>query len=284
MIFRNAAACLAVLFLAGCAPDAIKSSRPRHVIVCPGIAGADLFCQRLTWMLDGDVPGQSAQLWDWTSVKPTGDLSTLSNIYDYTRNRYRADELARQIVEWQRDHPDGRLSLIGMSGGAGICFFTVQRLPKEVMLDRIVLVSGAVSPSFDLAPIIAKTRIGLFNYYSEKDIAVLRNGTIKVGTMDRKNVPAAGFCGFDPPADPAVADRIWQLKWIPAYRDLGNDGGHIGGLAVPFDRKLILPLFADPPDIPADWKKIPPRAAPPKATQAPDSNVHRDYHLADRAL
>lgn len=250
---------LAILLLfplAGCAPKAIQSSRPRHVILCPGIAGADILCQRLTWMLDGDVPGQSAQLWDWTAVNPTGDLTTLSNLLDYNRNRYRAAELARQIIDWQRDHPDGRLSLIGMSGGAGMCFFTVQRLPKDIMLDRIVLVSGAVSPGFDLAPIVEKTRYGLFNYYSENDIAILRNGTIKAGTMDRKNVPSAGFCGFDPQTDAAVAAKVWQLKWRPEFRDLGNDGGHIGGLAVPFDRKYILPLFNDPPDIPSDWKPI----------------------------
>ena len=265
-----------LIALVGCAPERIESTRPRHVVLCPGIAGADLFCQRLTWMLDGEVPGQSAQLWDWTSVKPTGDLTTLSNLQDYTRNRYRAAELARQMVEWQRDHPDGRLSLIGMSGGAGICFFTAQRLPKEVMQDQIVLVSGAVSPSFDPAPTVAKTRIGLFNYYSENDIAILRNGTTNAGTMDRKNVPAAGYCGFDPQQDPAVAAKVWQLKWRPEFRDLGNDGGHIGGLAVPFDRKFILPLFADPPVIRPEWLPMMPKSHT-DSRGAPDSHVRPDY-------
>jgi len=275
------AACL--LPLAGCAPQSIESTQSRHVILCPGIAGADLFCQRLTWMLDSEVSGLSAQLWDWTAVKPTGDLTTLSNLQDYTRNRYRAAELARQIVDWQREHPKSRLSLIGMSGGAGICFFAVERLPPDVTLDRIVLISGAVSPGYDLAPIIKKTRVGLFNYYSEADIAILRDGTTKAGTMDRKNVPAAGFCGFDPQADPAVAAKVWQLQWRPEFRDLGNDGGHIGGLAVPFDRKFILPLFADPPATPPEWNRMMPKSLKPSRS-TPDSKVRPDYSPANQGI
>jgi len=241
--------------VAGCArPAAIESREPSHVVVCPGIAGADPFCQRLTAMIDG-LPGVSAQLWDWTVVEWTGDPSGLRNLTDYSRNQRRARFLAEQIESWRASHPSADLSLLGVSGGAGIVIFAAGDLPETFVFEQVVLISGAVSPARDLTPIIRRTRRGLFNYYSRNDRLILADGTRINGTMDRQFCPSCGYCGLEKPSDPDVAARLFQLKWRPEFLLLGNDGGHLGGLSAEFVRRFVLPLFADGVTPPAGWQR-----------------------------
>jgi len=245
---------LAAALLAGCAqPKAVENTDHYHVILCPGIAGHDLLCHRLTQQID-DLPNASAQLWDWTIVEWTGDPTGLRNLTDYDRNQRRAALLAHQITTWRSTHPADHLSLLGVSGGAGIVLFAAADLPDDFTLDRIVLISGAVSPTYDLAPAVRRTQRGIFNYYSKGDSLVLNDGTRRHGTTDRKHVASCGYCGFNKPTNPDVAANLYQLEWKPEYEPLGNDGGHLGGLAIPFGQQFIFPLFtsATPP---ADWRR-----------------------------
>ncbi len=242
-----------VIALTGCAqPKAITSTDHYHVVLCPGIAGHDPLCHRLTRQID-DLPNASAQLWDWTVVEWTGDPTGLRNLTDYDRNQRRAALLANQITTWRSTHPADHLSLLGVSGGAGIVLFAAARLPDDFSLDRIVLISGALSPDFDLAPASRRANRGIFNYYSKGDSLVLNDGTRIHGTTDRKHVASCGYCGFNKPTSPAVAGNLYQLEWHEEFESLGNDAGHLGGLAAPFDEKLILPLFTSSPP-PSDWQ------------------------------
>src|SRR5262249_54263279 len=86
-------------------------------------------------------------------------------------------------------------------------------------------------------------RNGIFNYFSRRDSLVLRDVTTRRGTIDRRFSESAGYCGFDPPHDPALSMRLFQFEWNPALRKYGNDGGHMGGLAAPFTRVYVLPLL-----------------------------------------
>ncbi len=243
-----------VITLAGCAqPKAITSTDHYHVILCPGIAGHDLLCHRLTRQID-NLPDVSAQLWDWTVVEYTGDPTGLRNLTDFPRNQRRAALLARQIMYWRAAHPTDHLSLVGVSGGAGIVLFAAADLPNDFTLDRIVLISGAVSPTFDLASAASRTQRGIFNYYSKGDSLVLNDGTSRHGTTDRKFVPSCGYCGFAKPANPDVTANLYQLEWKPEYRSLGNDAGHLGGLNTVFAQRFILPLFTANTS-PPEWKR-----------------------------
>src|SRR5262249_44436153 len=235
-------------------PAGIESREPSHVIVCPGIAGADPFCQRLTKMID-DLPGVSAQLWDWTVVEWTGDPSGLRNLTDSSRHHRRARALANEIKAWRPSHPSTALSLLGVSGGAGIIIFAAGDLPETFEFEQIVVISGAVSPAANLAPIVRRTRRGLFNYYSRNDRLILADGTRINGTMDRAFEPSCGFCGFDKPGDPAIAAKLYQLEWRPEVARPGHDGGHLGGLTTDFVRRYILPLFSGAAITPPGWER-----------------------------
>ncbi|MCK6456595.1 MAG: hypothetical protein L6Q92_08715 [Phycisphaerae bacterium] len=253
---RGAVALALCANVVGCAaPGRIESTRPAHVIVLPGIGGWDPFIDAIARRIAREVPNTSAQLWDWTRIEPQFSFDNLHNLTNLERNLRRAKQLAGQLETWRVNHPTTRISILAFSGGAGIAAFTCEALPADFRFDRIVLVSGGLSPGYDLTPVLRRTERGLFNYYSSEDRYVLRDLTRLHGTMDRKNSDSCGLTPFKRPADTQLAAKLRQLEWRPEMKKLGNDGGHVGGLATPFLRDYVFPLLDPTHDrIPAGWR------------------------------
>ncbi len=233
-------------------PKPIENTRQRHVVILPGIGGSPIGIadtQALRSQIEREMPEVSAQVWDWTALEPTIGITKIDNLTDYARNRRRASLLARDIETWTWQHPGSPLYLLALSGGAGIALFACEELPPDVTLEGIILVSGGVSITYDITHALAHTKLGIFNYYSHKDVHVLRNGTTRHGTMDRVKGPAIGYAGFD-----ADHPKLFQLAWEPAMRQLGNWGGHSTSLRPAFARRYLLPLFhAETSAIPPEW-------------------------------
>lgn len=233
-------------------PKPIESTRQRHVVILPGILGSPVgidATQALRSQIERELPDVSAQVWDWTALEPTISIAGIDNLTDYARNRRRASLLARDIEAWTRQHPGSPLYLLALSGGAGIALFACEELPPDVTLEGIILVSGGVSITYDLTNALAHTKLGIFNYYSHKDVYVLRDGTTRHGTMDRVKGPAIGYAGFD-----SEHARLFQLAWDPSMRRLGNWGGHATGLRPAFVRRYFFPVLkGDETSIPAEW-------------------------------
>ena len=163
-------------------PKPIEGTRQRHVVILPGIGGSPVgidATQALRSQIERGMPDVSAQVWDWTALEPTISITKIDNLTDYARNRRRASLLARDIENWTRRYPGSRLYLLALSGGAGIALFACEELPPDAMLEGIILVSGGVSPTYDLTHALAHTKLGIFNYYSHKDVYVLRDGTAR---------------------------------------------------------------------------------------------------------
>ncbi len=232
---------LIAALLPACAdPGPVVSPEQAHVLFLPGIGGSNLLVRRTATLINEQLPGYSAQTWDWTDIDRVTPLGDLMN---EDLNRRRARRLADELLHWRQAHPRDRLYLAATSGGAGIILFACQQLPPDFRLERIIFISPALSRDVDLTPILRRSRLGLFNYYSHLDVAVLGVGTGIFGTTDRKHAPSAGLVGFDLPADPALAVKIEQLAWEPAFTRLGNIGGHSGAFASSFLEKHILPEF-----------------------------------------
>jgi len=233
-------------------PKPIESTRQRHVLILPGIGGSPIGLsdtQALRTQIERELPDVSAQVWDWTALESRISMTGLYNLTDYDRNRRRASLLANEIEAWKRQHPDKPLYVVALSGGAGIVLFACEKLGPDTNLEAIILVSGGVSTGYDLTPALAHTRVGIFNYYSHKDIRVLRDGTTRWGTMDRRYGPAAGYASFD-----TKHAKLFQLAWEPSMADLGNNGGHATGLRSAFARRYYFPLFGgDATEIPPEW-------------------------------
>src|SRR5207244_94004 len=75
----------------------------------------------------------------------------LRDLQDARRLREKAGELAGLVLEYRAAHPDRPVYLLGHSGGAGVALAAAEMLPPG-SLERIVLLSAAVSPCYDLTP------------------------------------------------------------------------------------------------------------------------------------
>ena len=237
---------LGAVLLAGCAapPGAIGGTRNHHVLILPGIGGSSPGLRALSREITatGAAVDMDAAVWDWTRVESPVSLFGLPNITNHPRNVRRAERLAAEIVTWQQQHPDRRLTLMGHSGGGGMALMAVERLPPgaSVNLERVVLLSPAVSPCRDLSPVLRRTRNGIFNYHSRADRFILHLSTRIFGTMERERTAAAGCVGFAR-CDPRVEELCWTRSMIRH----GNRGGHFGAFRIPFARRFILPELTE---------------------------------------
>jgi pimeloyl-ACP methyl ester carboxylesterase len=240
-------AVMAAVFLcpliAGCAPRAIEpTGQPRHVVCLPGILGRTPGFNRIPRIVDRELEGASVQVWDWTRIDPHWLPNPVGHIRDYEKNRKRARLLADQITRFRRQHPDVPLSIVALSGGTAIALFACEELPEDVKLDRIILLSAAVSPDYDLGPSLRHADNGIVSYFSPKDRLILKRGTRWFGTGDRVYIESAGFCGFN--RDRACGqncDQLTEIGWRPAlWKQYRNSGGHAGAQEKRFIRNCVV--------------------------------------------
>jgi hypothetical protein len=235
---------LVLLAATGCrTTQPIDQGHRGQALILPGIGGELPNQHRLKRMIDDEVEGVTAQVWDWTDI---GFSTPLGDLVELGRNRRRAQTLAGELVRWRCENPDSFLYLVATSGGAGIVLFTCEELPEDFQIERVIFISAALSPGVDLSPILLRSRKGLFNYYSRRDVVILGAGTWLFGTTDRRHRASAGMVGFEEPANAALAGKLEQLPWDRSMIRLGNLGGHTGGFATGFARKHLLRLFELP--------------------------------------
>jgi pimeloyl-ACP methyl ester carboxylesterase len=156
----------------------------------------------------------------------------LSDLQDTKHVVRKADELAVLIRRQKERQPDRRIFLVAKSGGAGLALLAAERLPAEC-LDRLILLSAAVAPTYDLRPALRAVRGQLVAFYSHNDQLILRWGTSTFGTIDRHYGPSAGLTGFVVPAKLLPEDRelygkLVQVPWQPRMLREGYVGTHSG--------------------------------------------------------
>lgn len=157
-----------------------------------------------------------------------------------------ANRLAEEVRQAKLAEPDRPIYLVGRSGGAGLVLLAAAQLPPAT-LERIILLSAAVSPTCDLRPALRATRHELVSFYSSFDWFVLGWGTTKFGTADRVHGPSAGLAGFVRPDDldaegQELYKRLFQIRWVPSMLTEGFDGGHVFGTSTPaFVTKELAP-------------------------------------------
>ncbi len=212
-----------------------------YVLVLPGVEGSELsVADIIAGLHDGGVDqGIAVGLW---GTQPFG---TLPNLLNYELNRRRSAQLADRLVQYHRSHPDGAITIIGCSGGCGIAAFIAEALPANVRLERIILLSPALSPEYDLKPALARTRHGIISFYNRHDKFILGWGTKTFGTMDRKFTVAAGKVGFKDGQGRLLDGSVQQVPWTRAWRTFGHDGGHAGWASADWARHVLAPYLAE---------------------------------------
>lgn len=212
-----------------------------HVILLPGIEGTGLEMRStLAGLRDAGITHALEPIM-WGS-RPLGSLR---NLVDLSANRAEADAVAERISEIRTAHPDLPVTVIAYSGGCGVALFAAEALPDGVHIDRIVLVAAAVTPTYNLAPALAKCRDGIISIYSHRDWFILGLGTSLLGTIDRAYVQAAGKVGFlNGDGMLRREPGLTQIAWRDAWRALGHYGGHLGCYSRPWAREVLAPQIA----------------------------------------
>jgi hypothetical protein len=177
---------------------------------------------------------------NWGLPFPGGYLANLAHL---ERNRRQARQVAQRIVGYQRQYPGRPTHIVAHSGGVGIAVFAVEELPANHQVDSLVLLSGALSPTYDLRRALGRTRMGILNSYSPRDRLILKWGTTLFGTTDRVHGPACGFAGFvTPPGAAREYARLTQIGWEETMaRECSHGGGHITSACEEYLARYICP-------------------------------------------
>jgi pimeloyl-ACP methyl ester carboxylesterase len=249
--------CLAVLLplAVGCfQPETITPEQldRGYILLLPGVENTKISAAGICRGLR-DAGDDRAIDFDQWGYRPFGSLR---NLTAYELNRQRAARLARKVADYRAGHPDQPITVIGFSGGGAIALFTAEALPKEVVVDQVVLLGAAISPGYDVGPTLAHCRRGLINGYSAGDWLLGGWATETFGTMDRKRTSTAGRLGFQSAAGQLlVREGLKQVAWTPRWRKLGHDGGHPGWLARVWVREVLAKLIkadaSEPPTRPS---------------------------------
>jgi pimeloyl-ACP methyl ester carboxylesterase len=196
------------------APEPVKPSSG-VVFVVGGITGLDplYMMAKLTLPKQG-VPHELREF-DWTH----GKMRPLRDLQDTRYFEAKAGDLAALIRDQLHREPDRPIYLIGHSAGAAMVLSAAAMLPPA-SVERIILLSPAVSPEYDLCPALLATRAEIVSFNSPYDRFVLDLGTSIFGTVDRRYEAAAGVDGFEIPANLSETDRemyqrLVQVAWRP---------------------------------------------------------------------
>jgi hypothetical protein len=215
--------------------------KPGVVIVVSGVGGLDFAGLAAQWSLPRAGVRHEIREFLWTH----GKGHYFRDLQDTRNCLQKADELAQEVRRLKAADPERPIFLIGKSGGSGLVLAAAEQLPRGTV-ERIILLSAAVSASYDIRPALRATKFELVSFYSPLDRVVLDWGTRNFGTIDRYYGPSAGFRGFMVPRNPTEEDqqlynRLVQLPWNPKMILEGHTGGHLGTSMPAFMSKEVAP-------------------------------------------
>jgi pimeloyl-ACP methyl ester carboxylesterase len=236
----------AVLLLVMLARQPAQGAEPAQaragvVYVVDGIGGLNVFNTFAKWSLSNSGVPHDFRDFQWSH----GTGRFLRDLQDHRDFHKRAAELATLVREQLEKEPDRPVYLLGHSAGTGMVLLAAEMLPPA-SVERIVLLSAAVSPHYDLRPALKATRGEIVSFNSTCDRVILGWGTSTFGTVDRYYEPAAGMQGFLTPPDLSEADqqlygRLVQVPWRPHKLLEFQGGGHVSTSMPLFLAKEVTP-------------------------------------------
>jgi pimeloyl-ACP methyl ester carboxylesterase len=215
--------------------------KPGVVFVVGGVGGLGILGPVAHWKLPQAGVAHEVRDFVWTH----GRGQIFKDLQDAPYLVAQAEELARQVQAVKEKEPERPVYMIGRSGGAGVVLAAAGMLPPN-MLERIVLLSAAVSPTYDLRLAFRATKGPIVSFYSRHDWFTLGWGTTQFGTMDRVYGASAGKTGFVVPADlsphdRALYQRLEQIPWSSNMILEGHLGMHHGTSMPGFISKEVAP-------------------------------------------
>jgi len=163
-------------------------------------------------------------------------------------NHPKVKALADRITALRRQDSRGKIILISLSAGSGILIPALERLPQDVMVDDVVLLSPSISSERDLTSALSHVKNRLYATSSPYDpiLAAAPSAGLEGGRP-------AGVDGFRLPRRAGPAERqayakVVNLPWRAEYVAYGWDGRHVSVTHSDFIRVVIAPrLLFDMP-------------------------------------
>jgi len=182
------------------------------------------------------------KIYDWTENDP-GMAALLSR----RRNDQEAQKVADMIQAKLKEDPQLQITITSHSGGTGIAVWALEKLPANVKVQTLMLLSSALSPEYDLSAALKHVRGKAYSFNSENDTLVLGAGTKALGTIDGVKTAAAGMVGFtEPPdGDDDQYAKLVQRPWVQEWMALDNAGTHIGTMSRPFAEAVLAPILIE---------------------------------------
>ena len=174
-------------------------------------------------------------------------------------NHPKVSALADRITALRRANPNGRIVLMGLSAGTGIIVHALEKLPLDVSVDYVVLLSPSISSRHDLSRALRHVKHRLYATSSPHD-AIL----IAAPSAGLESGRPAGQVGFKLPergsgpgsAKNKLYSKVVNLPWRPGYVAYGWDGGHVSVTDSQFIRVVIAPRIMDDQGHPLDRSMI----------------------------
>ena len=167
------------------------------VVILPGIEGESGANRDIRKGLnDAGIP-YALLIYRWGAMMP-GPAGMLINQTNVSRNHRVGQELAEQVAQYQRNHPNRPIFLIGHSAGGGIAVFTLEELAKikgAKPIEGAFLLSASISADYPLDGALRMVRRGIVNTYNPED-HLLKEGTGAFGNVDGGRGDSAGRTGF----------------------------------------------------------------------------------------
>jgi pimeloyl-ACP methyl ester carboxylesterase len=219
----------------------VVSQKAGIVFVVEGVGGFDVFGTSARWALPRAGVRHEIRDFVWTH----GWGHVLKDLQDAQHMVRKAGDLAQEIRAVKALAPERPVYVVAKSGGTGVALVAAEQLPPGT-LERMILLSSAVSPTYDLRPALRATKYEIVSFHSPYDQVVLGWGTRQFGTIDRVRGPSAGLHGFVIPAnlsaaDRALYDRLVQVRWHASMLLEGHTGAHSGTSMPAFMTKEVAP-------------------------------------------
>jgi hypothetical protein len=193
---------------------------------------------------DGGFRGEFRNFVWQTGLGPVADACAS---VDYKRSKAR--QLLNGLRDVRRARPDRKVHVIAASAGTGVAVFALEAMGEREAVDSLILLSSALSSSYDLTRALAHVRGEMHVFTSQHD-ALLKLMMPVLGTTDREYVDArvGGLEGFDPPHGAlglADYEKIREVPWRSEWATLGHFGGHTDCKSPAFVREVIAPLLTE---------------------------------------
>jgi hypothetical protein len=227
------------------APDAALGRPEGLVIVADGVGGLDLCGTGLRYVAAADRLPYAVELFHWGH----GFGRWLADLTDVANRDAKAMLIAEMIRRFKDAQPNDPVFLVAKSGGSGVVVQALEHLDDK-MVERVVLLAPALSPSYDLSRALHAVRHELVVFWSPFDVFILGMGTYLLGTVDRIRTRSAGLVSFRAPlgSQPETEQghpysKLRQVRWQPRMAATANLGGHVGPDSPFFLKKYVVPLL-----------------------------------------